>query len=128
MKVTKTERAAVHAMFDGHCAYCGAALAARWHVDHKDPIIRLSPTTALHPQRHDMSNLFPACPGCNIDKGGFCVEGYREWIVAHLRGLHRQSNFRSVMRHGLVAETNQPVVFYFEKIARERRLQPGAIR
>jgi hypothetical protein len=134
VKPTKAQRLAVHAMFDGRCAYCGIVLGARWHVDHKDPVIRCDPKRspgpltadgrkAIHADRHNIENMFPACPGCNIDKGGFCVDGYREWIVAHVRGLHRQSNFRSALRHGLIAETNNPVVFYFERVANERGAQ-----
>lgn len=126
MKPTKAQRAAVFAMFDGRCAYCGVELGVRWHVDHKDPVIRNTylrqPNTrpACRPENHRLDNLFPACAPCNIDKGSFCVEGYREWIMAHLSGLKRQSNFRSVLRHRVIAETQQPIVFYFERIANER--------
>lgn len=123
MKLTKAQRAEVFRMFDGHCAYCGVKLGDRWHADHKDPIIRNTylpqPNTpkVLRPKNHVMENMFPACAPCNIDKGSFCVEGYREWIMAHLTSLQRQANFKSVMRHRVIAETNEPIVFYFERAA-----------
>ncbi len=32
--ITKADRAAMEVFFEKQCAYCGAALSARWHADH----------------------------------------------------------------------------------------------
>lgn len=123
MRLTKSQRAQVFAMFGGHCAYCGVKLGKRWHADHKDPVIRNTylrqpgSPPAMRPKNHAMENMFPACAPCNIDKGSFCIEGYRDWIMAHLTSLQRQANFKSVIRHGVIAETRAPIVFYFERVA-----------
>lgn len=125
MKLKAAEREIVRAMFGGHCAYCGCELGARWHVDHIDPIIRNTyrkqpgAPEILRPNNHRPDNLFPACAPCNIDKGAQSIESYREWIRMHLSSLHRQANFKNVMRHGLIEETGRPVVFYFERIAKK---------
>lgn len=120
-RLTKAEREIVKSMFDGHCAYCGVELGERWHVDHIEAIIRNTyrkqsgAPDILRPNNHRMDNLFPACISCNIDKGAQSVESFREWIRMHLSSLHRQANFKNVMRHGLIVETGAPIVFYFER-------------
>lgn len=40
--MTKTQRAAILAKTNGHCAYCGIPLTGRWQVDHMQPIVRSS--------------------------------------------------------------------------------------
>ena len=120
-RLTKAERQAVWAKYDGRCAYCGCELPERWHVDHLKPVRRrrfASPgRSAMRlPQRHRLDNCMPSCPPCNIDKHARSLEDWREWLSAHLRSLQRQPNYRLVRAHGLVQETGQPVVFYFERL------------
>ena len=123
-RLTKAERQAVWAKYGGRCAYCGCELPERWHVDHLKPVRRRTWRRADQgelrwPQRHRLDNCMPSCPPCNIDKHARSLEAWREWLTAHLRSLQRQPNYRLVRAHGLVAETDAPVVFYFERVAAE---------
>jgi 5-methylcytosine-specific restriction endonuclease McrA len=121
VKVAKAERERLFAMFGGRCAYCGCELQKGWHADHVDPVLRgvgkaVHGNPAHHMDRHRTDNLFPSCPPCNLDKGQQSIESYREWIKTHLGSLHRKSIYKSVLRHGLIVETDAPVVFHFERV------------
>ena len=123
-RLTPAERASVWAKYDGCCAYCGCALPDRWHVDHLKPVRRRTYRRAGQgemriPARHRLDNCMPSCPPCNIDKHARSLEQWRAWLTAHLRSLQRQPNYRLVRAHGLVAETETPVVFHFERLAAE---------
>lgn len=137
------QRAEVFAMFDGHCAYCGIILPARWHADHIEPVMRewwkahRSPTvskwdgdkfiqiaqdrrvTASRPEHDHIHNMFPACAPCNIDKGALPLEEWRDWLNQRIiEGLRRNSStFRHAERFGRVTIATDPLVFYFEKFA-----------
>ena len=130
-RLTKAEREAVRAKYGGRCAYCGCELPERWHVDHFKPVRRRTwrraDQDALRwPKRHHIDNCMPSCPPCNIDKHARSLEAWREWLSAHLRSLQRQPNYRLVRAHGLVEETDRPVVFYFERVAAEARSEDAA--
>jgi hypothetical protein len=127
MKLSKAQREVVKQRFGGRCAYCGVALGDRWHADHQEPVTRITqwvdgvgfkPTGEMHsPHRDTIENLFPACPPCNIDKGGFYLEDWRERLTKTTATLMRDAPaYRHAKRFGLVAETGAPVVFYFERI------------
>ena len=121
-RLTKAEREFVRAKYDGRCAYCGCELPERWHVDHLKPVRRRrSPRPGQAemrlPARHRLDNCMPSCPPCNIDKHARSLEQWRAWLSAHLRSLQRQPNYRLVRAHGLLAETDLPVRFYFERLA-----------
>lgn len=121
MRVTKEDREVVYGMFDGRCAYCGVALGDRWHADHVEPIIRpwLAPSqngAPLHPERHCIANLMPACAPCNINKSSLTLEYWRQHRLAELpRFLRRESNYRLALAHGLIVETGAPVIFHYER-------------
>jgi hypothetical protein len=124
-RLTVAERALVRAMYGGRCAYCGCELPERWHVDHLKPVRRrrfASPgrSSMRLPQRHRLDNCMPSCPPCNIDKHARSLEQWRAWLGAHLRSLQRQPNYRLVRAHGLVAEVEAPVVFFFERVEAAR--------
>jgi len=112
--LSKREREIIRDKFKGRCAYCGCVLGLKWHVDHIDPVIR-DKGTALHPNRHNIDNLWPSCPPCNIDKSRMSIDAWREWLVLHVTNLRRKASYRNAVRFGLIAETEKPVQFYFEK-------------
>lgn len=106
--------------YEGRCAYCGCELPERWHVDHLKPVRRRRFPRAgqgpmRSPKRHRLDNCMPSCPPCNIDKHARSLEQWRAWLTAHLRSLQRQPNYRLVRAHGLLAEQDEPVRFYFER-------------
>lgn len=70
-----------------------------------------------HPERDCFDNYMPACPSCNINKHSCSVEQFRRNIAHYLESLNSYStNYKFAKRYGLVKETGEKVVFYFEKI------------
>lgn len=130
MRLKKAEREQVRMKFGGHCAYCGVVLADRWHADHLEPVTReliskqnangtwrLDSGKPLKPQNDHIGNMMPACAPCNISKGGQTLEGWRNWIAGHIDSLNQYHPiYRLAKAYGLIAETQAPVVFYFEKL------------
>lgn len=116
-KLTKAQREAVFAMFDGRCAYCGCALGKGWHADHVEPVLRVGPGRMERPHNDRPDNFMPACPPCNIDKHRMTLEHWREWLGVRLAALKKQPGFKLLSAHGLIAETGAPVVFHFERVA-----------
>lgn len=125
MKITKAEREAVRAKFDGLCAYCGCALAKSWHVDHLEPVMRestfvqgvLRATGKVdHPGRHCMENWMPACARCNISKSTLTLDQWRAWLTGHVCSLSLYNTpYKLAVAYGLIVETGAPIVFHFEK-------------
>lgn len=128
-KLTKAQRASLHAMFDGRCAYCGAELGNRWHSDHKEPVLRdYAPKTSENPQgmlhlnRDTMENQVPACSPCNLDKASMSLEQWRTKLESSIASLQRYSStWRHALRFGLVAPAAPAVVFYFERAAQQSK-------
>lgn len=54
----------------GRCAYCPAALASGFHLDHIVPLARGG--------HHAIGNLAPACPDCNLSKGKLLLTEWRK--------------------------------------------------
>ncbi|WP_271043376.1 HNH endonuclease [Pseudomonas sp. VB3] len=131
MKLTKKQRADLREKFDGRCAYCGCDLPERWHADHVEPVVRellsrrnpngtwkLVSGKALKPHLDHVENMNPACPPCNISKGGMSLEGWRAWLSGHIKSLNSYHPiYRIAKAYGLIQETGAEVVFHFERIA-----------
>jgi hypothetical protein len=139
--MTKQERNVVYEKYNGKCAYCGCELQKGWHVDHVEPIRRgwrykldkngkrikkdskgyyteyEKEYYELHPERNTLDNYLPSCPSCNINKHGDTIEEFRENIQGYLNSLNlRMVQYKMVKKYGLIKETNEPVVFYFETV------------
>lgn len=141
MALSKSQRAAVFAMFDGHCAYCGIVLPEKgWHADHVEPIYRESEYVSgdrgkpgkfvrtgkcFNPHNERSDNYFPACVPCNINKSVYSVEDWRRYLEQSASVLRRNySTFRHAERFNLVAVTETKVVFYFEKFPPAPPVEP----
>lgn len=122
--LTKAERAQVRSMFDGRCAYCGELLAARWHADHFEPVMRgvgsyWSGLPAARMENHRIDNMMPSCAPCNISKATFSIDQWRLIIAGHVAVLDRnQPTYRLAKKYGLIAEMQKTVEFYFERVKR----------
>lgn len=120
MRLSKAERERVRTMFDGRCAYCGDALAERWHADHVEAIRRewWKPTGGMErPENDHAGNLMPACAPCNLDKHAMTIEQWRGKLTNGPGVLSRNHpTYRHAVRFGLVKETAAPVVFHFERV------------
>lgn len=117
MKLTKQQRQALHAKYNGRCAYCGDLLPDRWHADHIEPIVRnWWNGTCEHPERNTLENFNPSCPPCNILKSSSDIESFRNYISGFIKSLNSYVNqYKFAKRYGLIEETNKKVEFYFEK-------------
>jgi 5-methylcytosine-specific restriction endonuclease McrA len=124
----------------GKCWYCGCDLPEKgWHIDHFEPIGRRPPEIKYvysdddgrinrkreevkrfpsHPERDHIDNLVPACQSCNRIKGMNSIEGFRQQITRFVNSLNRYSiQYKFAKRYGLILETKNPVVFWFERMA-----------
>ncbi|MCW4629628.1 MULTISPECIES: HNH endonuclease [Marinomonas] len=137
MALSKRERQAVWNKSGGYCWYCGIELPKKgWHADHIEPIQRLTEavpreerknkyvfevrqTGECHkPHLDHINNMVPACAPCNLFKGCFSVEQFRNEIAQQIDRARRSSvNFRTGERFGLIETNDNPVVFWFEKNA-----------
>lgn len=120
MKLTKNQRSELHGKFGGRCAYCGCDLPERWHADHLEAVRRGKSDrwegSSERPQNHNMDNMMPSCPPCNLSKAHMPLEAWREWIAGHVISLNSYHPiYRLTKAYGLVVETGNPVIFYFEK-------------
>ncbi len=124
MKLTKAQRAALKGKYQGRCAYCGTKLGETWHVDHLIPVLRetrwvdgrLVPTNVVQRREADvLENMMPACPPCNIDKNRMSLNDWRRKLKLSVEVLRKHSpTFRHALRFGLLQETRQGIVFFFE--------------
>jgi hypothetical protein len=102
-------------------------LEKRWHVDELLPVRRnikwdkrknryVWDGTCEHPERLNIDNQMPSC---NINKHSMGLEDFRYFIFNLVKNLNKYSTqFKIAKRFGLVNETGNDVVFYFEKCGR----------
>ena len=127
--MNKIERKTVYDKFDGRCAYCGSKIEMHemqvdhiipkqnyWHClkNHFRVPLFLSHLTIDDCEHID--NKFPSCRVCNKWKSVYDIETFREEISAQPQRLMRDSSqYRMASRYSLIKETNNDVIFYFEK-------------
>lgn len=130
MKLTKSQRATLHAKYGGKCAYCGCDLPKRWHVDHIEAVKRefefvkkdgyhVPKCTGVleNPHLDRFDNLNPACPPCNHYKSSMPLESFRRELSKQVgRARSSSKNFRFAEKYGQVIVREQPILFYFEII------------
>ena len=117
MKLSKIQRNELKGKFGGHCAYCGDQLGDKWHADHIEAIRRNGDGTCKNPQNNRLDNFNPACAPCNINKKSLPLEAWRRQIKNYENSLIKFHNiFNHAKRFGLVEFTDQPVIFYFERL------------
>jgi 5-methylcytosine-specific restriction endonuclease McrA len=109
-------REAVFSKFNGHCAYCGCELGARWHVDHLLPLVR-DPFTGKkkYPERDNLENLMPSCISCNNYKNSHSIEDFRGLIAGLRKQLMLSTQYKISLRYGLVIEVEKEVKFHYEQ-------------
>lgn len=118
----KIDRKKVHAMFEGHCAYCGCTLENEsgkfMQIDHVEPLRRNwydKNGTCLNPQNEIETNLYPACLKCNNYKGSYDVETFRGEVKQALERLEKSAPYRNAVRFGMIEIKEWDGVFYFER-------------
>lgn len=125
---SKAQRNALRDKFGGKCAYCGCDLGKTMHADHMEPVIRVttdpwsrtlpaSEQYMVKPERNCVGNMMPACAPCNIHKGGYSLEAWRDYIQRSAEIIRKQtSTFRAGERFGVITVNAAPIVFYFERV------------
>lgn len=93
-------------------------------ADHLEPVVRIHPspwndlavTKLLKPERNVVANMMPACPPCNLHKGGYSLEQWRAYLQRSADIVRKQtSTFRAGERFGVITVSEDPIVFYFER-------------
>jgi 5-methylcytosine-specific restriction endonuclease McrA len=136
MSISKKDRELIFQKYGGKCAYCGCELQKGWHIDHLKPINRYSESVRDErgfvvrdenynvkrvmkigrPENDVLENMNPACASCNINKHSLTIEGFRDLINGFLNSLNQRSTqYKFAKKYGLLEETGNPVIFYFEK-------------
>ena len=139
MAISKKQRKAVLAKSAGHCWYCGDKLPENgWHVDHVEPVRReiksgdvcespfgevpesikklLDDGRMASPENDKIENMVPSCAPCNLFKGVFSVDQFRQEIALQItRARKRSVNFRTAERFGMLSVNTEPIVFWCEK-------------
>lgn len=125
-KGSKAQREALRQKFGGRCGYCGELLT-KMHADHIAPVLRITTDPwgkllpveerrLINPERNVVGNMMPACGPCNISKGGYKVEEWRQLLArSHEIVAREKSIFRAGVRFGVIRVTDEPVVFHFER-------------
>ena len=107
--ISKSTRLKVYEKYNGHCAYCGCELALKeMQVDHIQSVY-------WYDGANDIENYNPACRMCNFYKSTKTVEDFKKALGKLLSGLEKVFIFRLAIKYGLIKETDNSVVFYFEK-------------
>ena len=127
--MNKKTRELIKNKYDNKCAYCGCELNGAFHVDEIEPIRRNHKWNSekrrneidkdnpmMHPERLHIDNQNPSCASCNINKHSESLEGFRNSIKGYMKHLNEKSTqYKIAKRYNLVTETNESVIFHFEK-------------
>ena len=110
--IRKADRERAYRKYDGHCAYCGKAIAYKdMQVDHFVPLEGYSQKGT-----NDLDNLMPSCRRCNHYKRANSLEGWRRMLESIPKRLERDSYiYRVALDYGLIEPRPHKVQFYFEK-------------
>lgn len=115
--ISKKVRQAVYEKFNGHCSYCGKALAYKdMQLDHMIPKQRERFKRYSEEEIECFENYMPSCRRCNHYKRAHTLECFRQMIEEIPAKLMRDSYIYKVgLDYGLVTPHEHKVVFYFEQ-------------
>ena len=118
--LTKKQRQAIHAKYDGHCAYCGKVIAYKeMQVDHMIPQRRATYKAGKYrlpvESIENFENYYPACRRCNHYKRAHSLETFRRYIEEIPEKLAANYIYKVGADYGLVEYHPKKIQFYFEK-------------
>lgn len=118
--IPKRIRQQVYHKYNGHCAYCGCSLEyGDMQVDHIDSVYRAE--YEGRETNDSIGNYMPSCRACNFYKGVYSIEQFRSNIENILiRKLHKDFNYKMLVKYGMIHEDLKPVLFYFERAESEK--------
>jgi 5-methylcytosine-specific restriction endonuclease McrA len=127
--MSKVFRQKVYEKTNGRCAYCGDELNGVFQVDHiiAKRIFENSvhnkfkiPSFLQHLTIYDVNhidNLLASCRVCNKWKDTHHLELFRSELQQQIKRLNDYStNYRIAKKYGLVQETPNTILFYFETL------------
>mgnify|MGYP003100097143 FL=1 len=95
-------RVEIYNITNGKCFYCGCELNIKsFHIDH---------FVARCKNGKQHKNLVPACPDCNLSKGGLPLEDFRK----KLSSLLKNHQGRMIKKYYNV--TSRSITFYFDEV------------
>lgn len=125
--IPKHIRQKVYDKCNGHCAYCGCEIEYKdMQVDHIVSVFaneyyemgdkKPASDILTNDDLNSIDNYMPACRQCNFYKSTFDLETFRKRLSTTLfENLKKNFNYRLLVKYGLITESINPVVFYFEK-------------
>ena len=91
-------------------------LGDKFHIDHIKPVFRGWYEKPDRAGEDIINNLVPACIRCNLRKGTASIQKFREEIKRQIEILNKRNfNYKLAKDFRLVKETENEVVFWFEK-------------
>ena len=118
MSKSKTLREKIYNKFNGHCAYCGKAIAySEMQVDHYYPQCK----SRFYLRRfkidvHAEANLMPTCRGCNHYKRARTPTQFRELMKSLHERLETIYILKVAVNFGMANIKPFDGLFYFEKL------------
>jgi hypothetical protein len=117
-------REMLYEKYSGKCALCGDHLPEKWHVWEIEPsktLVSLEGNLVIGNTSYE--NKLPACISCNAtrlhnspDKNlKIDIEQFRSALYDDLAFLKTSTYYRKEIRYGMICETKEPIVFYFER-------------
>jgi 5-methylcytosine-specific restriction endonuclease McrA len=105
---SRKTREAVHAKYNGHCAYCGCKLDMKdMQVDHVEPF--------FNGGKDDFCNLMPACRQCNFYKSTFDIITFKNEIHKLIERCKKFFIIRLAIKYGIISINEWDGKFYFER-------------
>ena len=120
--MTKKQREAVYAKYNGHCAYCGKEIEYKdMQVDHLIPQRRATAKAGRGRlpvgQIEAEENYMPSCRSCNHYKRAHSLETFRRYIEEIPMKLTRDNYIYKIgLRYDLIEEHPRKIKFYFEQV------------
>lgn len=111
--------------FNGKCSFCGQDLGAKWHIWHIDtPVTIVNPSGDITLGNEDYENKLPACISCNSTRNNHShskhdrinIEQFRQALEFEFKFLSENTYYKKAVKYGIITETHQPIVFYFETL------------
>ena len=121
MTKSKSLRDRIHNKFNGHCAYCGKAIAyTEMQVDHYYP--QCKSRFYLRRFKIDVGaegNLMPTCRGCNHYKRARTPTQFRQLMKSLHERLEAIYILKVAVNFGMASIKPFDGLFYFERLPRE---------
>ncbi len=123
--MTKKQREAIYAKYNGHCAYCGKEIEYKdMQVDHLIPQRRATakagrgrlPVEEIETEE----NYMPSCRSCNLHKRANSLETYRRYVEEIPQKLLNVFIYKAGLNYKLIKTTPRKIKFYFEMSPEER--------